>query len=195
MKKGYTKDELDKLGNAIIFLAGKIKPLSKTKLMKLIYLMDELSVKKYGIPFFDLEYKVWQAGPVNVDLFSELSEGPELLCDFIHLTYKNGECYVTVKKEFNDSEFSDNELKLLETVVTTYGGFSAKKLVELCHRTTTLWYKAAKENDVLDSFENKKLTTTDIILDLSEYIKEDALKYSVYNNHREFLNFSRRFKT
>ena len=194
-QKGYTQDEINKLGNAIVYLAEKVKDLSKTKLLKLIYLLDELSVKSFGIPFFDLEYKVWQAGPVNVDVYSELSSSPSLLKEFIKLNFeKTGECYISPKKKFDDGEFSDNEMELLGTVVDSYGHFTAKKLVDLCHRQNTLWYQIAKENGVLELFESGKLNTTDLELHLSDYIKDDKLKSSIYDEHREFLNFSKRFK-
>lgn len=193
--KGYTSDELEKIGNSIIYFAENLQDLSKTKLLKLIYLLDELSVKTYGIPFFDLEYKVWQIGPVNVDIYLELSSGPNLLKDFIKLHYlEHGECYITPKKKFHDGEFSDNEIGLLEIVIKSYGHFSAKKLVELCHRQSTLWYQIAKEKGVLELFENGRLNITDFIIQLSEYIKDDKIKLSIYNDHKEFLNFSKRFK-
>ena len=193
--KGYTKDELEKIGNSIIYFAEKLPDLSKTKLIKLIYLLDELSVKTYGIPFFDLEYKVWQAGPVNVDIYSELSSGPNLFKDYIKLHFlEQGECYIKPKKKFNDGEFSDNEIELLDTVIKSYGNFSAKKLVELCHRQNTLWYQIAKEKGVLELFENGRLNATDFEIQLSEHIKDDKIKSSLYDDHKEFLNFSKRFK-
>lgn len=194
-QQGYTKDQLEKIGNAIIYMADNMPNLSKTKLLKLIYLLDEFSVKSFGIPFFDLEYKVWQAGPVNTDMYSELSHDISLLKDFIKLNFNaDGECYIHSKKKFDDSEFSENELELLEKVVSSYKKYSAKQLVELCHRPSTLWYQVAKEKGVLELFESGKTTTTDFTIPLSEYIKDDELKLSLYNEHKEFLNFSKRFK-
>ena len=193
--KGFTKDDLEKIGNSIIYFAEKVKNLSKTKLLKLVYLLDELSVNKYGIPFFNLSYKVWQAGPVNVDIYTELSSTPILLKDYIKLQFlQKGECYITPKKKFNDAEFSDNEIGLLEIVLSSYGKLSAKKLVELCHRQTTLWYQIAKEKGVLELFEKGKLNTTDYEIQLSDNIKDDKVKLSIYDDHREFLKFSKRFK-
>jgi uncharacterized phage-associated protein len=75
----YTKDQLAKLGNAIIFLCDRIKPLSKTKLLKLIYLIEELSVKKHGVPFFNIRFDVWKLGPVSRDLYAEITSEPTLL--------------------------------------------------------------------------------------------------------------------
>ena len=169
--------------------------LSKTKLLKLIYLLDEYSIRSYGIPFFDLEYKLWQAGPVNTDIYSELSSDTHLLKDFIKLNFTGtGEVYISAKKKFDNNEFSENELELLEKIAQAYKKYSAKRLVELCHRPTTLWYQVAKEKGVLDLFQSGKKNTTDYTIPLSDCIKDDKAKLSLYNEHKEFLNFSKRFK-
>jgi hypothetical protein len=57
-------NQIDKVGNSIIYLSEKIGELSKTKDLKLISILDELSIKKSGIPFFNLKYKVWKFSPV-----------------------------------------------------------------------------------------------------------------------------------
>src|SRR6476620_7052501 len=82
--KAYSNEQLELLGNTILFLEDKIRPLYKTKLLKLIYLLDELSTARCGIPFLGLDYKLWQAGPVNSDLYEELNQ-PYLLDSFIEL--------------------------------------------------------------------------------------------------------------
>lgn len=191
----YTKDQIEKIGQAIIYMAEKMPGVSKTKILKLVYLLDEYSIKSSGIPFFGLEYKVWQAGPVNTDLYTELSSNTVLLKDYIRLEYSpNGECSVFPRKKFSDDEFSENDLELLNDIVRVYKKFSAKKLVELCHRPSTLWYQVAKEKGVLDLFESGKLNTTDYIIPLEECIREDEVKLEIYNDHKEFTNFTKRFK-
>ena len=195
VRQGYTQDQLEKIGNAIIYIAEQIPNVSRTKLLKLIYLLDEYSVKSFGIPFFNLEYKVWQAGPVNPDIYSELSSDTLLLKDFIKLSFNSkGECSVYPKKKFDNSEFSENEISLLEKIVSSYKKFTAKELVELCHRPSTLWYQIAKEKGVLELFESGKKNTTDFTIPLYEYIKDDIQKMSLYTEHEEFLDFSKRFK-
>jgi uncharacterized phage-associated protein len=195
VQQSYTTDQIEKIGNAIIYIAEQISNLSKTKLLKLIYLLDEYSVISSGVPLFDLEYKLWKAGPVNTDLYSELTSGPDLFKDYIKLNFStNGECYVSPKKKFDDSEFSENELELMHRIINSYGKYSAKKLVELCHRQNTLWYKLAKETGALELFESGKKNTTDILIPLSDYLENDKPKMSMYNEYKEFLNFSKHFK-
>lgn len=60
----FSEDSKQKLGNAIVFIASRVGQLSKTKLLKLLYLMEEYMVKRYHTPFLAIPYEVWQAGPV-----------------------------------------------------------------------------------------------------------------------------------
>ena len=53
----YNEAQLNKIGNTAIYLSERIPNLSKTKFLKLLYILDELSIKQSGIPFLNLDYK------------------------------------------------------------------------------------------------------------------------------------------
>lgn len=182
----YSKDQLDKIGNTIVYLASNIKPLYKTKVLKLLYLLDEFSIKRYGIPFLNLEYKVWQAGPVCSDIFLELDDKPYLLEEYISLICENNTTRVEPIKKFSDDEFSDTDLQLLNEMVHKWGKMPAEDLVNLTNRETAPWYKTAKENGLLELFENKVTNTSDVVIDMSELIKGDEAKENLYSEYQEY---------
>jgi len=189
-QRGYTSEQLEKLGNTILFLIAAIQPLYKTKLLKLIYLLDELSTARSGVPFLGLDYKVWQAGPVNSDLYEELNQ-PYLLDSFIKLEQDDKGIKVLGKKEFSDDEFSEMEINLLKEISNRYKNTSADKLVEITHRKSAPWYIIAAENNLLEGFNEKKINTTDIPVDLTLLIKNDPQKLAMYNENIEVQNFSK----
>ena len=79
----FSESTKQKLGNAIIYIAHHTSSLSKTKLLKLLYLMEERMALKYHVPFIGIPFEVWQAGPVAKDVFIDLSDGPyisEVFC-------------------------------------------------------------------------------------------------------------------
>src|SRR5690554_1034689 len=85
--EGYiklNKTQLEKVGNASIYLANKISFLSKTKLLKLLYILDELSIKRSGIPFANLKYKVWKFGPVSEEIFIDLSSEMNMFSEYLN---------------------------------------------------------------------------------------------------------------
>ena len=173
----YTRNQIEKLGNSLIFLCEKIlatkELVSKTHLLKLVFIIEEVSVKKYGIPFFDLRFDVWKLGPVSKDLFVELSEEPELLADFIRREIRNNTTYIFPKKTFSDDEFSDVELALLSQISERFLYCTSTELINVTHRKDSPWYKTAAEHGVLDLLEEGKMTTTNIEINLSESIAMD----------------------
>jgi len=190
----YTKDQIDKLGNAIIFLCEHIRPLSKTKLLKLIYLIEESSVKRYGAPFFNLRFDVWKLGPVSRDLYAEITSEPFLLDLYIDREFKEGNIFVIAKKKFSDDEFSDLEIGLLEQIATSFKRYTADQLIDLTHRKHSPWYTTAQKNGLLEAFENGLASTSDVQIDLSIMLEDDNAKLAIYNGHKEFLEHSRRLK-
>lgn len=180
----FTKEQVEKIGNTIIFLTNEIHELSKIKLLKLLYILDEISIKKSGIPFLNLEYKVWKFGPVASDFFVEFSSEPSMLKNFIiRKTTKEGQAYIAPRKEFNDDEFTQNELDLLSYIVDEFGTDTAGNLVKLTHRKLYPWYNAAVRNSVYELLMNEKISSTDIKVDMKELIIHDERKMRVYENY------------
>jgi uncharacterized phage-associated protein len=201
MKSGeiYTRNQINKLGNALIYLCKEMQKVgekaSKTHLLKLVFIIEEIAVKKYGIPFFDLRFDVWQLGPVSKDLFVELSEEPDLLAPYICRQIVDGNVYIQAKQEFSDDEFNDNELALLEEISRRFLYCTAKELINFTHRSDSIWYKTALKNGVLDLLENGQMKTTNIEIPLHEVIEDEEEKLARYLSHREFIAFSKSLKS
>ena len=48
----FSEDSKQKLGNTLIYIAERTPQLSKTKLLKLLFLMEEYMVKRYHVHFW-----------------------------------------------------------------------------------------------------------------------------------------------
>lgn len=170
--KTYSKSDIDKIGNAIIYMAERIPDLSKTKLLKLLYLLEETYAKKYQLPFLNLEFEVWQAGPVARDIFIDLSDEPLLLKDYITIDKKTDATYIKPVAKFSDDEFSDNEMDMLDLVVEHFGPLTATDLVKRTHQKNSNWYAIAKSKGLLELFENRLTNSSDEKIDLTWYLDE-----------------------
>lgn len=180
----FSDNQLDKIGNTLIYLSENIPNLSKTKLLKLLYILDEKSIVNSGIPFLNLTYKVWKFGPVSEDIYIDLSSDTEMgkLSLFIQ---KNKEGYIIPKALFNDDEFSDNDIRLMDSIIDDYKDTTAKELVSYTHRKDGLWYKTAQENNVLELLETQKINNTEIIIDMSRLVSDDERKSQIYADYTE----------
>ena len=186
-----TRDQLEKVGNAIIYLAERIKPLYKTKVLKLLYLLDEASVKQAGIPMFALEYRAWRMGPVSKEIYVDIDDGPHLLKEYTHVVRDEHGDRVEPARPFDDGEFSDRDMKLLERIAASFGRHNARDLVDITHDQASLWYQMAREHGLLDAFEQEQRNTSDVVLDLSRLVADDPFKKSMYEGHQEFLEMHR----
>ncbi len=183
----YSSDQISKIANTIIYIASKIKGISKTKVLKLLYILDELSIKKSGIPFLNLKYKVWKFGPVSEDIFIDLSTSPTILKGFIESKInKEGNKEIFPLKEFNDDEFSQNNLELLDYVILNFGSKTAKELISYTHREKAPWHNAALENSVLDLLIEEKISNTEFLINFKDSIAHDERKTRIYEDYLEF---------
>jgi len=180
----YSPEQIAKIGNTVVFLAQKIENISKTKILKLLYILDELSIRKSGLPFLNLKYKVWKFGPVSEDLFIDLSSSPTILKGFIKRS-ANPEGKTTIKPlvDFNDDEFSQNDLELLDFVTENFGSKTANELIYYTHRKQSPWYNTAKENSILELLENEIISNSEIVIDLSQLIDHDDRKKELYQDY------------
>jgi len=178
-----TNGQLEKVGNAMIYLSEKIQDISKTKLLKLLYLLDEFSIKKSGIPFLNLQYKVWRLGPVSESIFIELSDKPFRFNKFISVKTDNGKACIYPNTCFCDDEFSDNDMELLEYVSTTFKNTKTKELISYTHRLHSPWRNAAEANGIYDKLETGEITNTDIIINMIELVNHDERKKNIYEQY------------
>lgn len=192
----YSPDELKKVGHALIYLSQHTRNPGKTKLLKLLYLLDEFSVKRRGFPMFGLTYKVWQLGPVCEEIFIDLSDGGFLLEDYVAVKYdEKGRSTVVAKQAFDDGEFSANDLQLLEEVAGKFANSTAKTLIGITHRESSLWYRMAKEKGLLDLFKRGATNNSELTIDFKDLVAGDPLKEQVYRHYMEARDVQRALRS
>lgn len=170
------------VGNLIILLAERCAPLYHTKLLKLLYLIDEAAIKDSGVPITWLDYKAWQYGPVDPALFNLPGNFPEYI-NVIKEDNPSGGVSTRIVPvgEFNDARFSDYDLDIIESVLSRYGNKTATELVSITHRKGSPWDIATKKNSIDFSVAN----ISDISLDMGCIVKDDDDKYSRFLEAQE----------
>lgn len=180
----FSESTKDKLGNALIYMAERVDDLSKTKALKLLYLMEERMVLKYHLPFLGIPYEVWQAGPVAKDVFIDLSDGPYLLKDFVKTEVRHSRTYIVSVKPFSDDEFSECEIALMDEVLAKYGKMTASELVSETHKKGTLWYEEAMQNGLLEAFNKHECNNSDVKINFTKVMAPCAADF-----YKESLDF------
>jgi uncharacterized phage-associated protein len=138
-----------------------------TKTLKLLYILDETSIKETGSPVTWLDYKVWENGPVAIDVYNEIKhqevfcyQGKELsLLHSIQLEKKfnidrnSEEVFLKPNGDFDKTIFNRYELNLLETIVFKYGNWNATELINFLHEEGSLWHKMVSEHNLINHFQ------------------------------------------
>ena len=166
-----------------MYIAARAKYPYKTEVLKLLYLMEERMVQKYHVPMLSIPYSVWRLGPVSVDVFEELSDGPVLLADFVTLQFNGQGIMVKPSREFDEDEFSDAELEVMSEVMEKYGDMNSEQLIELTHREGSLWRETAKEHGLLEDFDQKRANSSTVVIDMGRLLCPDDRAY--YNETLE----------
>lgn len=196
--KAFTKDQINKIGNTIIYLAGYVPDLNKTKILKFLFLIEEAAIKKSGKPFFGIDFQLWKFGPVAKDIYIDLTtsipDGESLLLnDFIARDPDHPENFIA-KVEFNDDEFSDNDIQLLDRVVSFGKDKPAKYLVKHTHGLNSLWRKSAIKYGVLELLENEAVNSTEYTIDFGLLFDEKSPLQERYEESKDNLEFVRQLK-
>lgn len=191
----FTIQQISKIGNAMVYLTNNVEEPSKTKILKLLFLLEEASIKKFGHPFFGADFQIWVRGPVLKDVFIDLSEekNPVLFKNFIKKSEKVNTYFEPVAA-FCDDEFSDNDIELLETIVKFAKGKTAKDLVDITHDKNSLWRKSAINKNVYQDLSEERITSTDYLIDFSLLFEGNSFLKDKYESSVENLAFIQHLK-
>jgi uncharacterized phage-associated protein len=150
---GYRQPDNARIANIIAFfqLLRKIT-LFKTKLNKLLFYADFNAYRLTGHSITGLEYRAIQFGPVPSQfqkMYVNLSEQGLISIDEKY--FGNG-AYgdeINANATFDQSLFSNAELKVLEFVAKHYGKLATDDIVNLSHEETG-WYDNAEQKALID---------------------------------------------
>ncbi len=193
----------EKIGQILNYFALNIDYLSMTKTLKLLYVLDETSIKETGSPITWLDYKVWGEGPVAIEIYNEIKrdevisqQGKEITLEmFINLEKikKNNreEIYLKSKTEFNKMIFNKYEINLLETIVFKYGNWTAQELINFLHKEDSLWSKIVKQHNLENHFA-KYNKVTNYSIEFNELIEQDPVLLMANKASLDALQFRQR---
>ena len=167
LNKPFTRDQISKIGNAIIYFSQQLHDLNKMNILMLLFVTEEACIKKFGHPFFGIDFQLWKYGPVAKDIYIDLSdETPILLQEFIKRDTGNPGNFIA-NAAFNNDEFSDNDIMLMDLIINFAIDKSSSSLVNHTCSQYSLWRKSAIQYGILDSLENELLNSTEYTVDFS----------------------------
>lgn len=140
-----------RLINAVLFFAKNTNYCGKIKLFKLLYLLDFEHFRQTGKSVTGYDYQAWKFGPVPVDLMEEWEQldpdlaqvvqiVPEQIVDYTRFSVK-----AIDGAEFDDSEFSERQLRIMSELVDRYRDTMSATMIDVTHAQNGAWDKVWQE--------------------------------------------------
>lgn len=137
----------EKLIAAIVFFSKNTQNCSKTKIFKLLFLLDFEHFKATGRTVTGNDYFALPRGPVPLALHNEF-DLEESQSDFessvdieTQFFFGHKRFLVKPKIDFDATVFSNREIKLLGEIANSYRAQTAKEMVDVTHAENGAWDK------------------------------------------------------
>lgn len=159
------KFDENKAKQLILYLASKVD-VGKTKLMKLLYLIDFIAYEKRGKPITNDVYEHWDLGPVPRNIWKRFKELTTGILDQKAEDRNTGKYHKLVPKiATNLAVFTKAEREVIDSVIEDYGNLYQRELVQIVHKE--LPYRITQKDEVipyhLAPYRNyKRLTKTQL---------------------------------
>ncbi len=181
----------EKVINAAVYFIENTVNCQKTKLLKLLYLLDFEHYRQVGRTVTGLKYQAWREGPPEI--FEEVEDPAEDWKQHIEVSY-NPVGYqgtsptwdLNAKKAFDDNLFSQRELAILKEVSDQYKTHTAQSLIDICHSAhpwSIPWQKVWEEQE-------RHWADIDLELFLQEAENEDKIRELSVEHEEMVRNYS-----
>ena len=136
----------DKLINSIVYFANNTEYCGKTKLFKLLFLLDFGHFEKTGRNVTGLEYHAYEMGPLPETLnagidFPEPDLSRRVAVDQVTTFDGHGMQKIRPLEEFDSKNFSKREIRLLQEIANQYKDFKAQDMVNVTHEIGSPWHE------------------------------------------------------
>lgn len=129
---GYKILDIDKVANVIEYFSQFVDNLYKVKLMKLLWYADSIFFGRHGKSMTGLVYKHMPLGALPI-AYNEITSLPTVKV-VEELIYDDISYRIRPNKEVNISDFSLEELKVLEVVASTFKNYKSREIIDYMHK-------------------------------------------------------------
>jgi len=180
-------NKLSKLKDIVSLIVENEGNTSKTRLLKLLFIIDRESVKRFGHKIAGLEYRVWKMGPVQYDVYDNLSnDNGSFFSNILKISYKDETCTLVRSIVENPKDnLSKNEIDLIKDIIKENQATNTADLIDDLHQPGSLWRVTAENNGVYDKLENGSITTTELEIDFESLVSNDPLLLGIYKDSKE----------
>ena len=129
---GYAQLSLNRLKNIMLYILNKCDDVWCTKMNKLLFYIDFISYRERGMAMSGLSYRAIDFGPVPERWDRVYSEFPEVRQELRQVGDFVG-CVLIASVEPDYTMFTDDELKVLDSICTHFGKMPSREISRISH--------------------------------------------------------------
>lgn len=132
-----------------------------------LFLMQEYWIRTNRYPVIALDFEVWQQGPVQKDLYADLSGNMWITNVFLERYHTpNGDRFKH-RLPFDGRIFRVSEEEEIRAFLQRLRWTESVRMEVLVKGKESLWYKTAEKAGVLNALVNAYAVTTDVLVDFT----------------------------
>jgi uncharacterized phage-associated protein len=179
------------LQNTITYLCFKVRTISQTKLMKLVYLANVYHMEQYGSPLADISFKHWHYGPYSAEVDSEIEKlyGEGILKAKMCKTRSGHDAEVpTPNVKSTTVQLPDEAIAVLDEIIEDWGNASTSDIVTFAK--TSLPFVGTAFGRKID------FARIDLVAEVAkaEDITREAAATMLVENDKELMNSLKRIR-
>jgi len=167
------------LQNVIVYLAFKVKNLSKAKLNKLIFLADLYHYSKHGQRITEVPFLHYHHGPWSIVVEQEAMEndGEQICLKEIESSTKGEVLIIKPNVRRTQVKLSPEYIKTLDEVIRDWGGKPYREIVDYVKRTTlftsTRFKSRIEFRNIRPSIESRRILSAAEERDLTNFLNQN----------------------
>ena len=168
---------------ASAFIKREGGELNIMKLVKLLYLLDRLSLVRRGVPVLGGDYFSMKNGPVTSEALDLINAGllVGFTTDWADYISDRADHNVALMADPGTDRLSESELAMIRETYTEHGQRRAFELVEWCHRNCPEWRPVTqgrheiRVEDILEAAGKSREHIKRVVVEATELRELDAL--------------------
>jgi uncharacterized phage-associated protein len=168
---------------AALFIQREGGEVNVMKLVKLLYLLDRLSLVRRGLPVLGGDYFSMKNGPVTSEVLDLINAGQleGFTTDWAEFISDCAEHKLALRAAPDTERLSESELQLIGEVFTEHGRKTTFELVEWCHRHCPEWRPVTRGRheirveDILEAGGRSQDYIERVVAEATESERLDAL--------------------
>ena len=171
------REQKDTIGRIIAYfsliLSGN---LYLTRLLKLLYLLDEYSVKTSGLPKTWLTYQIWGKGPVPNEIYFDIViHGGRDFKEYFSVI-ESGGYIINSNSKINQLGLKKHVKSGMDYIVDNYGKYYSSDLIKILHKENSLWHQAVTRKNLNRYFKSGKNRISPYTIDFEEIVNGNQEK-------------------